>query len=147
VVREQPPGDGVNDGLIHGGRPAGRLGTFETTVRAAGGTPGEEYLVTSGNLLSFLTADTNDLTTMILVWTEKNIGQDWGIPGQVPTGQGWKGNSRNGELNLATKENGQYAAPTLILELEPDQSAEIPESASMALLAIGGPGVLLKRRK
>jgi len=122
------------DSLVWGGRPAGRLGTFETTPQAAGGNPGELYSISSPNLLAFLLADTNNIATMTIVWTEKNTGLGWGIPGQVPGGTTWKGNSRNGEMNLASAENLIYAPPTLVLTLaDPQLTASPPGGSTLDL--------------
>lgn len=131
-----PPGDGVNDALLFGGNRSFRLGTFEIT---GVGTPGQQFDISSPNLLSFLQADTDNLVTMIVLWTEKNIGGGWGIPGQVPGGQTWKGNSRNGETNLASRENTIYDPPTLLLNV-------VPEPAALALFGLGALLAVRRRR-
>ena len=92
------------------------------------------------NFLDFIQDDTNDVASLLIIMTQKDIGSGFGVAGRVPGSLNtWKGNSGFPSWDFASKENTTGAsAPTLTL---------VPEPMSMLLLGLGGMAALLRRRR
>ena len=114
-----PANNTGNNGLLGNAVPLGQF-----TVRSIAAP--EEILFSSPELIEFLSADTNDLATLIL--TRQSSNGSW-------------------NLGYASGEEGQLRAPSLtVIER---QAGDIPEPATMCLAALGlaGLGGYIRRRK
>ena len=127
------PGQPYSDGLTWNNAPAndtssgyqftsdatGVLGTFMMTGGRYGGYVGEEYNVSTPDLLNFINTDTDDQVTFMI--------------GRVGVSSAWHG--------IAAREMGSQPGPILKLTYEP-----VPEPVTMMLLGLGGVLTLRRRR-
>lgn len=112
------PANDTSSGMGFTSDATGVLGTFFMTGGRYGGVVGEEYNVSTPELVSFLNDDSDKVITFAI--------------GRVSISSAWHG--------IAAKEMGSQPGPVLELTYDP-----IPEPATLTLLALGGAALI--RRK